>query len=166
MPLLEHQQSVSFVRLIRHWEWGIGNWELAVRSLEVSSRCVVGNLLPNERRTDPKGRRKTHRGIGNRQEGTSPHPFTPSPLHPFTSPAPLPLCSWCSPALQSGWLLALGQFGGGAIATPRPPDCTALALIKLLPFFAVVFRHYGRASINPNLLRFPGGGAAGRTAKF
>ncbi len=75
-----------------NWAWGIGNWELAVRSLEVSSRCVVGNLLPNERRTDPKGRRKTHRGIGNRQEGTSPHPFTPSPLHLPCSPAPLPPC--------------------------------------------------------------------------
>jgi hypothetical protein len=41
-----------------------------------------------------------------------------------------------------------------------------LALIKFLPFAAMIFGKNGRSSIDPDLLRFDSQGMTGRAAKF
>jgi hypothetical protein len=50
--------------------------------------------------------------------------------------------------------VGLCQSGGGAIITPRPPHTTALTLVKLLPFAAMILCIHRRSPVNPNSLRF------------
>lgn len=37
-----------------------------------------------------------------------------------------------------------------AIATPRPPDATAMTLVKLLPLATAIFGEHGRSAIQPH----------------
>jgi len=56
------------------------------------------------------------------------------------------------------------DFWSGAIATPGPPWCSAIAQVKLLPLPAMIFGENGRSPINPHLrcfiCRCPTGGTA------
>jgi hypothetical protein len=57
-----------------------------------------------------------------------------------------------SSALVFGVAVLLGEFRGGAIATPGPPGLLTFAMIKLLPFAPIVFAHHRSATIEPDPL--------------
>jgi len=60
----------------------------------------------------------------------------------------------------------LRKLRGRAFVTPCPPNTATLALVELLPFFAVIFGIDWRSSIDPDPLSFHAGSAASGTAEF
>ena len=91
---------------------------------------------------------------------SSPRPRVPASYSSSAPGASLLLC------LYTGWFFSWNQLGRRAIATPSPPNFTTFALIKFLPFAAIVFTHYWCPPINPNSLCLLRGSSAAWAAKL